>query len=87
MRITVIGGTGLIGSRLVRMLQSTGHETVVASRATGVNSYTGEGLEEVLYLCTLPAVYLPGYIWGFRCFFLHLGWHEQVPSPPEGEGI
>ncbi|MDQ0643455.1 SDR family oxidoreductase [Microbacterium murale] len=48
MRITVIGGTGLIGARLVRTLQSAGHEIVVAARATGVNSYTGEGLEQAL---------------------------------------
>lgn len=48
MRITVIGGTGLIGTRLVRTLQSAGHEIVVAARATGVNSYTGEGLEDAL---------------------------------------
>ncbi|CAH0141508.1 MULTISPECIES: NAD-dependent epimerase/dehydratase family protein [unclassified Microbacterium] len=48
MRITVIGGTGLIGTRLVRTLQSAGHDVVVAARATGVNSYTAEGLEAAL---------------------------------------
>lgn len=48
MRITVIGGTGLIGTRLVSTLQSAGHEIIAAARATGVNSYTGEGLEEAL---------------------------------------
>ncbi|MDP3949269.1 SDR family oxidoreductase [Microbacterium sp.] len=48
MRITVIGGTGLIGTKLVRALRASGHEIVVASRATGVNSYTGEGLEDAL---------------------------------------
>lgn len=48
MRITVIGGTGLIGARLSRALRETGHEVVAASRATGVNSFTGEGLEEAL---------------------------------------
>ncbi|OZB83211.1 NmrA family NAD(P)-binding protein [Microbacterium sp. 13-71-7] len=48
MRITVIGGTGLIGARLVRALRAGGHEVWAASRATGVNSYTGEGLEEAL---------------------------------------
>lgn len=48
MRIAVIGGTGLIGTRLVARLQADGHDVVVASRATGVNSYTGEGLAEAL---------------------------------------
>ena len=48
MRITVIGGTGLIGTRLVRTLRASGHDVVAAARATGVNSYTGEGLEDAL---------------------------------------
>lgn len=48
MKITVIGGTGLIGTRLVRRLQAAGHDVLVASRSTGVNSYTGEGLEDAL---------------------------------------
>lgn len=48
MNITVIGGTGLIGSRLVGSLRTAGHEVVVAARSTGVNSYTGEGLEDAL---------------------------------------
>ena len=48
MRITVIGGTGLVGTKLVGLLGGKGHDVVVAARATGVNSYTGEGLEEAL---------------------------------------
>ncbi|GAA3935757.1 SDR family oxidoreductase [Microbacterium soli] len=48
MRITVIGGTGLIGTRVVRMLREGGHEVFAAARATGVNSYTGEGVAEAL---------------------------------------
>ncbi len=48
MRITVIGGTGLIGTRVVRGLRDSGHDTVVAARATGVNSFTGEGLDDAL---------------------------------------
>lgn len=48
MKITVIGGTGLIGAKLVDRLRSTGHTVVAAARATGVNSYTGEGLEDAL---------------------------------------
>ena len=48
MKIVVIGGTGLIGSRLVTKLQEQGHETVAASPKSGVNSITGEGLAEAL---------------------------------------
>ena len=48
MKIVVIGGTGLIGSRLVTKLCEHGHETVAASPKTGVNSVTGEGLAEAL---------------------------------------
>ena len=48
MKIAVIGGTGLIGTRLVARLEAEGHDVTSASRATGVNSYTGEGLAEAL---------------------------------------
>src|SRR5574342_157700 len=48
MKIVVIGGTGLIGSRLVKRLREHGHEAVAASPSSGVNSVTGEGLAEVL---------------------------------------
>jgi uncharacterized protein YbjT (DUF2867 family) len=48
MKIVVIGGTGLIGSRLVTKLREQGHEAVAASPNSGVNSITGEGLAEAL---------------------------------------
>lgn len=48
MKIVVIGGTGLIGSRLVTKLNALGHEAVAASPNSGVNTLTGEGLAEVL---------------------------------------
>jgi uncharacterized protein YbjT (DUF2867 family) len=48
MKIVVIGGTGLIGSKLVNQLQKQGHEAVAASPNTGVNSITGEGLADAL---------------------------------------
>src|ERR1700740_1444721 len=48
MRIVVIGGTGLIGSKLVNKLREHGHESVAAAPNTGVNTLTGEGLAEVL---------------------------------------
>src|SRR5215471_19069319 len=44
MKIVVIGGTGLIGSKTVAILRQGGHEVVAASPSTGVNSLTGEGL-------------------------------------------
>ena len=48
MKIVLIGGTGLIGSKLVNKLREHGHEAVAASPNSGVNSVTGEGLAEVL---------------------------------------
>lgn len=48
MKIVVIGGTGLIGSKLVAKLTEHGHEAVPASPDSGVNTLTGAGLEEVL---------------------------------------
>jgi len=48
MTIVVIGGTGLIGSKLVNKLREHGHEVVAASPNSGVNSVTGEGLAEAL---------------------------------------
>lgn len=47
-KITVVGGTGLIGSRVVGLLGTQGHDVVAAARATGVDSFTGEGLERAL---------------------------------------
>lgn len=48
MKIVVIGGTGLIGSKLVAWLRERGHEAVPAAPNTGVNTLTGEGLAEAL---------------------------------------
>jgi uncharacterized protein YbjT (DUF2867 family) len=48
MKIVVIGGTGLIGSKLVSKLRDQGQEVVAASPASGVNSLTGEGLADAL---------------------------------------
>jgi uncharacterized protein YbjT (DUF2867 family) len=48
MKIVVIGGSGLIGSKLVANLDERGHEAVPAGPDTGVNTLTGEGLAEVL---------------------------------------
>src|SRR6266481_4719569 len=48
MKIVVIGGTGLIGSKAVAILRQGGHEVVAASPNTGVNTITGEGLKAAM---------------------------------------
>lgn len=48
MKIVVIGGTGLIGSKVVEKLRSQGHEAIAAAPSTGVDTITGEGLNEAL---------------------------------------
>ncbi|WP_377703922.1 SDR family oxidoreductase [Pseudoduganella sp. UC29_71] len=48
MKIVVIGGTGLIGSKTVAILHQAGHEVLAASPSSGINSYTGEGLREAM---------------------------------------
>jgi uncharacterized protein YbjT (DUF2867 family) len=47
-KIVIIGGTGLIGSKVVSRLREQGHDAVAASPSSGVNTITGEGLTEVL---------------------------------------
>src|SRR5262247_462722 len=48
MKLVIIGGTGLIGSKLVTILRDHGHEAVPASPDTGVNTLTGDGLADIL---------------------------------------
>src|SRR3954462_1623725 len=48
MKIVVIGGTGLIGSKTVAILRKGDHEVVAASPQTGINTITGEGLKEAM---------------------------------------
>src|SRR5215831_1257634 len=48
MKIIVVGGTGLIGTKVVKTLRDKGHEVVAASPSKGINSVTGEGLPEAL---------------------------------------
>ena len=48
MKVVVIGGKGLIGTKLIKLLEAAGHEAVAASTSTGVDVITGEGLAEAL---------------------------------------
>src|SRR3984893_3148225 len=48
MKIVVIGGTGLIGAKVVEKLKQKGHEAIAAAPNTGVNTLTGEGLKEAM---------------------------------------
>jgi uncharacterized protein YbjT (DUF2867 family) len=48
MKVVIIGGTGLVGAKVVSKLKQLGHEAIAASPKTGVNSITGEGLKEVM---------------------------------------
>lgn len=48
MKIVVIGGTGLIGSQVVNHLRAAGHQVIVGSPSTGINTLTGEGLAEAM---------------------------------------
>src|SRR6185437_7131046 len=48
MKIVVIGGTGLIGSKTILILRQRGHDAVAASPRSGVNTITGEGLSQAL---------------------------------------
>src|SRR5688572_13510393 len=53
MKLVIIGGTGLIGSKLVTTLRELGHEAVAASPNSGVNTITGVGLADVLQGATV----------------------------------
>lgn len=46
MKIFIIGGTGLVGKKLIKLLTAAGHEAVAASPSSGVNTLTGEGLAD-----------------------------------------
>jgi uncharacterized protein YbjT (DUF2867 family) len=48
MKVVVIGGSGLIGTKVVAKIRQAGHEVIAASPATGINTITGEGLAEAL---------------------------------------
>src|SRR5262249_10575990 len=65
MKIVVIGGTGISGKTLIPLLRERGHEAVAASRSSGVNTLTGEGLAEVLAGASVVVdVVAPSKAWG-----------------------
>jgi nucleoside-diphosphate-sugar epimerase len=72
MKIVILGGTGLIGSKVVNLLRAGGHEVVAASPSRGVNSITGEGLTEALTGAQVVPGQLPRLQWG-RCSIVCLG--------------
>ena len=64
MKIVILGGTGLIGSKVVNLLRAGGHEVVAASPSRGINSITGEGLAETLTGPQVVPGQLPRLQWG-----------------------
>jgi uncharacterized protein YbjT (DUF2867 family) len=64
MKIVILGGTGLIGSKVVNLLRPGGHEVVAASPSQGINSITGEGLTEALTGAQAVPSQLPHLQWG-----------------------
>ena len=66
MKIVVIGGSGLIGSKLVSKLREQGHEAIAASPKSGVNSITGEGLAEALKGASVVVDVTNSPSWGTR---------------------
>jgi uncharacterized protein YbjT (DUF2867 family) len=84
MKIVVIGGTGLIGSKTVAILRQGGHEVVAASPQSGINSITGEGLNQamagaqvVIDLANSPSFERPGGAGLLR---------DLRPQPARGRG-
>jgi uncharacterized protein YbjT (DUF2867 family) len=59
MKIVVIGGTGLIGSKTVAILREEGHEVVAGSPKSGVNTITGKGLKEAMAGAQMTANWRP----------------------------
>jgi uncharacterized protein YbjT (DUF2867 family) len=64
MKIVIVGGTGLIGTKLVNLFRSRGHEVIPASPSLGINSITGEGLTEALTGAHVVPGQLPCLQWG-----------------------
>jgi uncharacterized protein YbjT (DUF2867 family) len=63
MKIVILGGAGLIGSKVVNLLRARGHEVIAASPSLGINSITGEGLTEALTGADVVLGQLPRLQW------------------------
>src|SRR4051794_31165389 len=64
MKIVIIGGSGRVGSNVVRRLEAQGHDAVAASPATGVNTITGEGLADVMAGADVVVDVANAPVWG-----------------------
>jgi uncharacterized protein YbjT (DUF2867 family) len=89
MRVTVVGGTGLIGSQVVEILRGKGHEAIAASPASGIDATTGKGLAEALAATdvvvdvTNPPVFTSD---GVLAFFTAAGKHLAEAERAAGVG-
>ncbi|MFS2217785.1 SDR family oxidoreductase, partial [Telluria sp. Tellsp104] len=89
MNIVVIGGTGLIGSKLVTLLRARGHEALAASPNSGVNTLTGEGLDAALEGCdvVVDVANSPSFADdAVLDFFTTSGRNLLAAAPPPGGG-
>ena len=85
MKIVVIGGSGLIGTKLVKKLRERGDEALPASPSSGVNTITGEGWLKrlpALKLLSMCRTRLPGrtrQFWSFSKRRLGISWPQKLP--------
>jgi len=64
MKVVVVGGTGQVGRQLIRLLTAGGHEATAASRSTGADTITGEGLADALAGADAVADVTNAPVWG-----------------------
>ena len=89
MKVVVIGGTGLIGTKLVNKLRQHGHEVVAASPSKGVNTVTGEGLAQALAGAQVVVDVANAPSWednAVLAFFETSGWNLLAAEAAAGVG-
>ncbi len=82
MKIIVIGGTGLIGTKVIKNLRDKGQEVVAASPSKGINSVTGEGLAAARRLLSMSQMHPPGrtrQFWSFSKRRVPTSWLRKPP--------